>query len=264
MATVPEELRKAPALGSIKDMTSMVKSYLDAQSLVGRKGVLVPTAGPETDPEGWRALYTAAGCPEKPEAYAFPEGVPLDETFEREIRAIMQANGVPQRAAFELVKWYAAKQAAFDREEQAELERAVEANNELLRTTYGSDERVAQAKAAASRVLAMFAPDEIKAKLDELPLAHDPHVVMLLNNIAKRFAEDRMFGNGTLGGPVVLTAAEAKAEIDKLKQDRTFASNLANPSSPDHAKAVARWTELHKASAGDQKPGPHGVLYSDG
>ena len=248
--SLPDDLRGSPELAKAPDFATLVKNHVNAQALLGRKGVLLPAKGPESDPDGWAAVWDAVGRPPAPDKYELPAESGLEPDFETEVRGLFHQLGVSQRQAASFVEWYASKAKAAQEAEAGELKAAQAAQAEMLTKTYGTAAAVDAAKATASRVMAMFAPQEMKADFDTWPLAHDAHTVVLLNEIGRRLAEDKMIGSATGAATPAVTKDTAEREIGQLSQNRDFSRSIMDRQHPDHAKNLARWQELHKAAAG--------------
>ena len=66
---IPEEYKDEKALQNFSNMNDFVKSYFNAQSLVGANKVAIPNKM-ATD-EDWEEVYKKLGRPDKPEDYKY-------------------------------------------------------------------------------------------------------------------------------------------------------------------------------------------------
>ena len=64
---LPEDLRDHSALSSINDVPNLAKSFVNAQSMIGRDKIAIP--GQHSSPEDWDQVYERLGRPEGPEHY---------------------------------------------------------------------------------------------------------------------------------------------------------------------------------------------------
>ena len=64
---LPEDLRDHSALSSINDVPNLAKSFVNAQSMIGRDKVAIP--GQHSSPEDWNQVYDKLGRPEGPDNY---------------------------------------------------------------------------------------------------------------------------------------------------------------------------------------------------
>ncbi len=106
---IPEESKDAPFWGKITDDASLVKAYINAQGLIGKKGVILP--GEKDSPEIWGEFYKALGRPESPDKYEipkpadFPAGFQYDENREKNFKEISHKLGLNPAQVKGLYEW---------------------------------------------------------------------------------------------------------------------------------------------------------------
>tara|TARA_R110000787_G_scaffold104653_3_gene211938 strand:+ start:6626 stop:7444 length:819 start_codon:yes stop_codon:yes gene_type:complete len=71
-SSLPEDIRDHSALSPIQDVGNLAKSYINAQSMIGRDKVAIP--GQHSSPEDWDNVYDRLGRPESADAYEFDLG----------------------------------------------------------------------------------------------------------------------------------------------------------------------------------------------
>ena len=64
---LPEDIRDHSSLSSIHDVGNLAKSYINAQSMIGRDKIAIP--GEHSSPEDWNSVYDRLGRPESADAY---------------------------------------------------------------------------------------------------------------------------------------------------------------------------------------------------
>ena len=64
---IPEEYKEEKALQNFTNMKDFVKSYVNAQRLVGANKVAIPNK--MATEEDWEEVYKKLGRPDKPEGY---------------------------------------------------------------------------------------------------------------------------------------------------------------------------------------------------
>jgi len=64
---LPEDLRDHSALTSINDVPNLAKSFVNAQSMIGRDKIAIPSQ--HSSPEDWDQVYEKLGRPEGPDNY---------------------------------------------------------------------------------------------------------------------------------------------------------------------------------------------------
>ena len=102
-ASLPEDVRADPSLADIKDVSSMAKSYINGQKLIGKNRIALPD-DKATDEE-WSSFHSSVGRPESAKEYQFgekpalPEGLEFDEAFEQSFRDISYNAGLTPKQA---------------------------------------------------------------------------------------------------------------------------------------------------------------------
>lgn len=106
---IPEEAKGAPFWEKITDDASLVKAYINAQGLIGKKGVILP--GEKDSPEIWGEFYKALGRPDSPDDYKvpkpaeFPAGFQYDESREKNFKEISHKLGLNPAQVKGLYEW---------------------------------------------------------------------------------------------------------------------------------------------------------------
>lgn len=245
-AGLPEDIRANPILAPLKDVAALAKEHINAQALIGRKGVIVPQA--EDPPEKWDSFWGQVGRPEKADAYELkkPEGFDgYSDEFAGKAREAFHKAGLHPKQAAALHDWWVG-------EVKGDLESAAKAVQERgdavkleAREKWGSkhDERLAYAQRAA-RAFGLAA--EQSAALENVVGGFA--LLDTLARMGESLREGTIEGRGSGTG---ISPAEAKAEIAKLQ------GTMADPKSPymdkhhpEHKQTVDRLTMLHRIAAG--------------
>lgn len=242
-AALPVELRDAPSLATFKTVEDLAKSQVEAQSMIGRKGLIIPKAD---DPSPVHAAYRQAlGIPEKPDGYEIKvEGAP-ETVWNKDTAATFsgwahelgltpaQAQGIAERYAKLGGDGMAADTAARERT-RAETTKA-------LQTEWGTayDAKVERAQ----RAVREFGGDDLIKALQESGMGSNPAMVRAMAAIGEKIGEDRPAGMGT-GRPA---ADNPDAELKSLMATGT---PYWQPLHPEHQQAVARVKELYRVKAG--------------
>jgi hypothetical protein len=244
-AALPAELRDAPSLASLADVTALAKAHVEAQTMIGRKGLIVPKAD---DPPAVHAAYRAAlGVPEKPEGYAFkaPEGVPPAAWDEGGLKALAswahelgmtpaQAQGIAER---------------FAKQQGEAIQRAAEGiepdgrkMEDVLRGEWGVnyDANLERARRAARQFGGDAIADALEAKVGGSAM------LRFFAKIGEAVGEDSPAGMGTGS-----RGADPKAERARYFEAGTPENRAyTNPLDPGHAAAQARVKALFAAEVG--------------
>lgn len=243
---VPTELQTHPAFKDIKDMSGLVKSYLHAQSFVGKRFEL---PGENATPEEINTFYKNLGRPEKPEDYSFKDdGLPKEiygrEEILKSMRAVMHQNGLTKKQAEAVFDAYT--QTMNKHVEQLgvqEKERKTQAV-EQLKKDFGADldKKVNMARAVVNK----FGGDEFKEYLNKSGLGDNPQLIRMFAKLAEAMGNDQMLsGTGDAGSGSAaealqkLRAMEADPEVVKSLMDRSHAAHKKNTEERSRLFALA-------------------------
>lgn len=236
---------------------ALARSYETLEKQIGAKGVIVP--GPNATADERNAFHKAMGRPDKPEEYGFTKPATIkvgdkdmpvpDLAWDAKRASSWQAKlhemGVPKDTANRIMS------AALE-ESVTGLSMIQEAQNQhaesakaALQKEWGADYEVNLA--AAKKAAKDFGGDELT---NHPGLGNDPVMIKALAKIGRATSERPGTGTRQQAGNNQLTAAEAKAEGDKLTAEigkRTKENrNWANSAEAQQMKA--RKSELFKAA----------------
>jgi hypothetical protein len=242
---LPAELRDAPSLTKFNDPAALAKGYIEAEALIGRKGVIVPSE--KDGPEVVAKFREALGVPEKPEGYALtaPEGVPAEVWDVATATAFQQqahALGLTPAQAKGLAEWYARGAAAQMQRLADGIEPDGRRMDDVLREEWGNnfDRKVA----LAQRAMKAFG-DEAAISAFEAR-AGGAAVVRMMARIGEALAEDLPAG-------MTGEARRALSTPDEMQAERTRLMAAGGPywdkMHPEHKATVARVYGLAEAIA---------------
>lgn len=241
------ELKEHPSLATYKSVDDMAKSHINAQKLIGKKGIIPP--GKDAKPEEIDAFHKALGRPDKPEDYKLsevqaPEGMTEDANLKSGFLATAHAKGMTNEQADAIYSWYN-KQVEGAIAQHVEKNKVMKETTEAeLRTEYGKayDQNLDIAK----KFIHKFGDEKAMQALEE-GLGNDPRLIRMLVKAGKSFSEDMLH----VSSNTTLTPDEAKAEIRKIKGD---------PKHPyfvqvhhEHKEAVDYMDSLYKQAYPDRK-----------
>lgn len=246
-SNLPSEIAAHPALKDADSVEKLAQHYVNAQKLIGRKGIIPP--GEDASPEEMEAFYDALGRPSSPDEYDLssvevPEGMDIDETVQAEFLKSLHAKGASQEVVQETFNTY------WKMVEQAEVqsaEKTAEAwsqTRETLRAEMGAKE-YAEAETLANRMVSRIfgekASEVLSARLpDGTKLSANEGFVRTMIALAKSGKEADLIG----GKDAALSTSPeaARAELDKFNSDNRDA--LLDREHPDHAALVKRRSQL--------------------
>ncbi len=238
-ATLPEELKAAPSLAKFQDPAALAKSYIEAEKLIGKKGVIVPGEGASEAEQA--AFRKALGVPDAPDAYEIKvENVPA-HIWNDDAAALLRQGahqlGLTPQQAQGLASWYSGLLHQAD-------EKAAETADAELRQEWGPryERNTTLAAQAAKELLG----PEAAAVLKSAGLAHNPTLLKALARMGEAIApHDGSAGMGT-GGPRLSPDAERQKYFTPGTPEHQA---YTNPMDRGHKAAVARVAELFRASA---------------
>lgn len=234
---MPDDLKTNPALQAYTDVASLAKSHIHAQSLIGKKGVFVPTEKASED--DWKAFYKNVGQPELDKFdVKLPEGVQVRPEFVKGFKENAHKAGLLPKQAQGLIDWYLQHEqttvAADQKDQKAQAEAAVEG----LRKEWGAgfDKQVALAKMGIKEL----GGEEFQAHLVKIGVASDPLVAKFMAKVGALLGEDKLVGDGS--GKFGQTNSELQNEIEKLQVHPAYADSRHG----DHARVNREMESLYQ------------------
>lgn len=227
---LPEDMREIESLKSIKDVATLAKSYIHAQSLIGKKVV-------DLSKEDIEPIFNKLGRPDKPEGYEIPEeGIDPQEVSKFRERAFKA--GLTKEAAAQLFNEIATEQKIKAEEAAKARANRTEANNAALKKEFGEalDLRIELAKKALDK----FGGEEALKALETAGLSDNPAIIKLLSEAGKKLEEGRVLisDQDTKFG---LTPEEKRAKARNLMRDPAY----LNKRDPRHEALVSQISSLY-------------------
>lgn len=229
-----EDIKTNKALESFKDINSLAKSYLHAQTLIGKRVT-------DLSPEELGQVYSKLGRPETAAGYELPapEGDPIVTSY----RQIAHDLGLSKQTAETLYRRYADTIVEQQRGAQEAFEKQSEEHREALKQEWGSayKERLEYARRGA---LSLGGEELLKEIMNSPSLGNNPMVIRALANAGMKLRESAGFGSSD-SAAFTMTPEMATNEIATLKKDSAFLSSYINSRAPGHKEAVVKMNELY-------------------
>ena len=241
---IPEDIKSESSLAQIKDLPTLIKSYVHAQKLVGADKMPVPKDS--WTPEQWSEFYAKTGRPESPDKY--PQ---LDETMTKksmmdkeligDLTKAFHKAGLSTKQAMSVFSDYATTMEGRINKVKDGFSKSVQDSQAILQKTYGDklEARLDVARAVVSK----FGDEEISNYIDSSGIGNNPGFINMLIKMGDAMMEDRADGKGV--DLLLGSTGDAVAEIAKLKLDTSFIGRLMDSSAVGHKDAVAKWAEAH-------------------
>jgi len=240
---LPNEVATHGSTANLKTIDDFGKTYLNAQGLVGKKGIVVPT---ESDPpELWAKYYKELGVPDSEEGYELADlealkekKIDLTESKKAFMKRMKEAN-VPNAAAKEAWKFHQdailANRNKVEDMHKLNVSKAVEALQSEWGTEYDANIKRVQS------VISMVAQEEpeLMKIIDARGWKKDTAFAKVIYALTKDFTEDRLnVQTNPLEREATLNSwlAEQSANRDK--------SPFYNEHDPMHKQYVDKFNKL--------------------
>lgn len=191
--SLPETIRGDASIGRLNSVEDLAKSYIHAQSLVGKDKIVLPTE--KSSDEDWNNLYAKIGRPESADKYGLKIEA-LGEAGNKELAEVAFKSGLSPKQLNNLVEWSdknnKAQMEAYKANQNVERQKARE---EMIKKAGGPDKFQIQFDKAAE-ALKLTADSEFIKFLSDSGLGEDPRVISYFSNLSKRMEEDGIKGHG--------------------------------------------------------------------
>jgi hypothetical protein len=219
-AHIPEEFKDAKSLQDIQDFDSLIKSYVSAQELVGKKVA-------DMSPEDIARYNEKLGAPKDPRDYKFSS-----EEFNANAgldwyRVAAKEAGLTNDQADALISKYSEQEKTFQANLQEEAENTAKAQVEELKETFGYDfdKEINKAKKAIN----YFGGEDLVNIIKEAGLGNNPTLIKAFQKASSLLNEDKIV---TGSSPAAKSVRDVENEIASLRADPEFAKALSNVGDP--------------------------------
>lgn len=253
MSDLPDDLRGHASLVSLKTPADAVKSLVNAQKLIGAKGI--------PEPKDWNDPVQVKEFMSKlPETYRPPATeadykfgaelvidektkVPLDKGRVDAFRKMSHELGLTQKQAETLLNGYGALDFKLQTATLEGQRNEAQAELNKFRDELGNqyDTVIAEARLG----LANIGDEALQKVLQEKGLLKSSAFIKAMQKVGKVFQEDVAHNGSGSGGFSANTKDGAQLELNRLKSDPEFIKVLDNRSHPGHTAAVEKWTKLN-------------------
>lgn len=247
---LPDAIRTAPVLQTLKTPAEAIKNLVDLQPLIGADKAPIPKDW--NDPVQVKAFNSKIGVPEKAADYKLadflkpklPTGTVLDEKLVGKFQDWAIETGMTPRQAQIASEKFLTDQIAMHT--SATQAKAVEQANALNAfkaergTAFDTD------MAFAQKALINYTTPEFLKFLNTSGLGDNPEMIKAFAKIGLSLKEDGVHPPGTPAGSLQGNDANsARVRVAELKADVNFMKALNSANEPNHKAAVAEWSKLH-------------------
>lgn len=234
------DLVSDPSLKAIKDMPTLVKSYVHAQRKMGADKIVLPNKNSTN--EEWLQLYHKLGLPTDFGEYKVDvEESTIDEEFTEGFRKLAYEQKLLPQQANELYGYINNQIKSVNERllnsQQSELENGINALKEEWGEAF--EQNVFKAKATVKE----FGGPEFQKYLNESGLGNDPRLIKVFSHIGAKFFQEDSFA-GDSKPAYAMSPSDAQAKINQITGD--FGGAYYNSMHPDHNRIVDEVAKLYE------------------
>ena len=229
--SLPDDLKTNASLSHFKDVPSLAKSWISAQEMIGKKGVVIP--GQQAGEAEWNAFYDSIGRPPLDKYELKFEKDKVNTDFVGKFKEAAHKAGVLPQQAQNLFDWYTKLESDALQAKLTETETVSKAKLQELQKEWGQgfDKNISLARLAVKEV----GGPELQQFVEETGLGNDPKIIKFMAKVGAMLGEDKIRGEGgQMGGK---TPAEVNKEIGRIMGD--FSHPYHNAQHPGHKSAVS-------------------------
>lgn len=243
LSTLPQELQEDATLKKFTDVSTLAKSYINAQKLLGADKIPVPSQ--HATEEDWQNVFKKLGLPEADKyEVKFGDQATLDENFVKEFKVLAHKSGILPKQAQALADWFTESNGKAEAQIVEARNKQVTKEINDLKNEWGN--AFATKLQYANNALAKYADTATLEYLGKTGLANDVRLVKLLSAMGEElFKEGKVPNAGqSMGG--ALTPAQAKKAAQDIigNKDHPYHQKLH----PGHKAAVQEVQELFQQS----------------
>jgi hypothetical protein len=227
--SLPEDLKGNKSLEKFKDVSDIAKSYVNLESLIGKKITEMPD----------EVVKQYLKVPTAPEKYILPEDA--KDVITEDFLKLGLKNNINQAQMKEIADALVIK--ARQEKEIAEVKanEMIEANKKELEKEFGIslDKRMDAVKS----VLSQYGDENLNETLKQSGLLHDAKFIKFLDKITQDALSAKLVGEDYARAKF-LTPNEAKQKVAEKMQDTNFRSAYYSANHPGHKQAVDEMRKL--------------------
>lgn len=238
---LPEDIREHSSLSSIQDVGNLAKSYINAQSMIGRDKIPIPSE--HSSPEDWDNVYDRLGRPATADEYNVELNEGADENFLAWYKTAAHEIGLNPTQATKLAESY--NKLFEEQMNNAPNGDVIRSENQvLLKKEYGGkyDENIE----LGNSMLSQFSDEPLTEMdmADGSKLGDNPDFIRAMVNIGEfireRISEDAF--EGMAKGAGGLSPDDIS---DQLREIESPQSPLFDAAHPQHREYVERRKRLY-------------------
>ncbi len=233
----PDNVKDLITKKGYKNLGQFFDSYTEMEKFQGvGKHLVIPEA---EDAEGWDNVYNQLGRPETYEKYEFTNetDVEISDELMASFKQFAHREGYTQKQLAGAIQFQLEAIAAQTQAYEAQIVAQQEENVTALKQKFG--EANYNAKVTGARIIADSLG--IYKTLEAKGLASDPEIIMMLDTIANRTAEDVIAPSA----PTAATTKTPQERIDEIKKSEAFLKRFH----PEHKEIMKEYMDLNQQVA---------------
>lgn len=251
--SLPDEYKSSPTVLNHKDLPSFVKTALEAEKLIGKKGIIKPGEGASQDE--LNKFYNDLGRPEKPEGYDLkkPENwsndIPFNEKLIPKVQEMFHKRGISLETGKALFDDYNALMASEYTGYMDTSEASVKQGLEDLKKEWGGEEKYNANIEIAKKAVNTYGDKSLIEFLEKTGLGNHPSIIKAFAKAGENLKEDTIIENGKSNNNSFMNEESAKQEIVRLRNDPEFSKYYYSGKLEDrekHKECVEKMEYLHK------------------
>jgi hypothetical protein len=238
-SSLPKELQEDASIKKFSDVSTLAKSYINAQKLIGADKIAIP--GDSSTEEDWTNAYRKLGLPETVDKYdvKFKEGVSLDKEFMDKFKAEAFKAGVLPKQAQALASLFSDMNLTAEKVVQGEIQKKFAKDVEDMKKEWGNsyDLNISRAK----KVLNELGGAEVIKSLNTSGVGANKDFLKLMAKVGETlYAEHKFVENQ--GAASTLAPADIDKEIRRVQADPAY----MNKNHPNHKALVEEVQALYQ------------------
>lgn len=237
---LPEDIRDNASLSKFTDVSTLAKSYINAEQMIGKDKFVIP--GQSASEEEWSEVYGKLGRPSSPDEYNIDVSSiqDLDENVFNGFKDAAHKHGLNDTQAKGILDYYQSLAAQVETESNNNQILQAQTSERELREEWGRsyDSNTSAAKGVFNTFFKDSGLDQIELSDGSL-LGNHPALVRGLNKLSQVLSEDTIAGNEQ----GLVDTASLQAQINDLTGPN---SPYWDKQNPQHANTVEKVLALRE------------------
>lgn len=231
LSSIADDLKGSKSLEKFKgkDINELAKSYVNLESLIGKKITEMPED----------VVKEYLKVPSSPEEYVLAEGA--DSVIAKELLEVARANNVSQEQMKAISDALVEHKRNSEKLEIEEADKILAERKAELEKEFGTS--LEKRMDSVKKVLTQFGGEEMQEKLKQSGLLHDVSFVKFLDKVTQEALKVKMVGSD-YQAQYVPTPEEARQLIQQKYADKNFSKAYFDSFDPGHKAAVAEMQRL--------------------